>query len=226
MSIKPITRTDIYGYILLLTAFGIGIYYAYTDPAYFNEQYAQEDGPIEYATTFMLLCISLLCFARFISLYKHKKIGWKIGVLGFALLFLFGAGEEVSWGQRIFDIESSDYFKEFNLQGETNIHNIIVGDIKINQLIFSQILTGVLIIYLLVLPLLYRAKNSIQKLTTTFAIPIPRWHHTLAFVATTLFVLLIPADRKWELYEFAFGLIFFLIFLRPLNLSVFSKGMA
>jgi len=33
-------------------------------------------------------------------------------------------GEEISWGQRIFDITTPDGLREINLQGETNIHNI------------------------------------------------------------------------------------------------------
>ena len=41
-----------------------------------------------------------------------------------ALIFIFGAGEEISWGQRIFNVESSEYFLENNAQGETNLHNM------------------------------------------------------------------------------------------------------
>lgn len=140
-----------------------------------------------------------------------------------ALIFLFGAGEEISWGQRIFDVESSEYFKQNNAQQETNLHNMVVGETKINKLIFSQILTIVLVIYLLVLPFLYRRINSIKKLVDTFGVPIPQWKHTLAFLLATGFITLMPSERKWELYELAFAVIFFLIFLNPFN-SLVYKG--
>ncbi len=48
----------------------------------------------------------------------------------FAVLTLacfYVIGEEISWGQRIFDIESPDFFRTHNLQRETNIHNFFTG---------------------------------------------------------------------------------------------------
>ena len=53
----------------------------------------------------------------------------------------FGAGEEISWGQRIFHIESSKFFNENNSQKETNLHNMIVDGVKLNKLIFSNLLS-------------------------------------------------------------------------------------
>ena len=35
--------------------------------------------------------------------------------------------EEISWGQRIFGWEAADFFKKNNLQGETNLHNMLTG---------------------------------------------------------------------------------------------------
>lgn len=42
------------------------------------------------------------------------------------ILFFFIFGEEISWGQRIIGIESGEFFKESNIQGETNLHNLKV----------------------------------------------------------------------------------------------------
>ena len=41
-----------------------------------------------------------------------------------SLMFLFGFLEEISWGQRIFHIETPDMIAERNLQREMNIHNL------------------------------------------------------------------------------------------------------
>ena len=43
-----------------------------------------------------------------------------------ALLFLFGAGEEISWGQRLLGIEVPEAIRDRNVQGELNIHNLEV----------------------------------------------------------------------------------------------------
>jgi hypothetical protein len=41
------------------------------------------------------------------ALNKNKnKNQYKFGLLLFSVAFFFGFGEEISWGQRIFDIES------------------------------------------------------------------------------------------------------------------------
>jgi len=44
--------------------------------------------------------------------------------LGLAGLFFFGAGEEISWGQRIFGIETPQVLSELNKQDEFNFHNL------------------------------------------------------------------------------------------------------
>ncbi len=220
---KTLTRTDKIAYIFLLFVFTIGIYYANTDLQYFDEFYTKEDGFAEYGTAFLLFCSSVLLISRFFKLKNYKKPLWKLGILAIALVFIFGAGEEISWGQRIFNIESSEYFKENNAQGETNLHNLVVDGKKVNKIIFSQLLTAVLVIYLIITPFLYRKFNWVKKLANQFAVPIVQWHQTIAFLVVTGLLVFMNSERKWELYELAFGVIFFLIFLNPLNKSIYSK---
>ena len=217
---KTLTRTDIIAYLFLFLVFGIGIYYANTDLQYFDEFYTKEDGFAEYGTAFLLFCSSVLLISRFIKLQKYKKNLWKLGILAIALVFIFGAGEEISWGQRIFNIESSEFFKENNAQAETNLHNLVVDGKKVNKIIFSQLLTAILVIYLIITPFLYRKFEGIKKLANLFAVPIVQWHQTIAFLICTGLLIFMGSDRKWELYELAFGVIFFL---NPLNKIIYSK---
>lgn len=219
-----LTRFDKIAYAFLAAVMGISIYYGFTDAEFFNTVITREDGSVEYGTAVFLFIISLLCFYRLFFTSKGKSLTWKIGVLGFALLFLFGAGEEISWGQRIFEIESGEYFLENNAQQETNLHNLVVGGKKVNKIIFSQLLMLVMVIYLIVAPVLYRRKEWVKNLFDRFAVPVVKWHHTIAFLASTILVAINPPDRKWEVYELAFGLIFLLIFLNPLNKDIFRKS--
>ncbi|UNY97583.1 hypothetical protein MQE36_10855 [Zhouia spongiae] len=219
-----LTRTDKIGYIFLIFVFILSLYFGFTDPDYFNNVFAAEDGTVEYGTAIMLLSISILCIYRLITLGGSKPHLWKVGVAIFALLFFFGAGEEVSWGQRIFGIESSDFFLQNNAQKETNLHNLVVGGKKVNKIVFSQLLMIAMVTYLLIVPLLYRKKEWVVKLTKKFAVPVVKWHHTIAFITCTILVNVIPASRKWEVYELAFGVIFLLIFLNPLNNILFKKS--
>ena len=214
------TNTDKRGFIFLGLVFIAATYFGFTNPTYFNEHFAQEDGAVEYGTAFMLFCISLLCLYRLFTLWKNKKSLWKLGVFLLAVLFFFGAGEEISWGQRIFGVESNAFFLENNAQGETNLHNLVVDGKKVNKIIFSQLLMLVMVLYLIIAPVLYRKVSWVKNLANTFGVPVVKWHHTIAFLICTVLVAINPPDRKWEVYELAFGVLFFLIFLNPLNREV------
>jgi len=220
---KTLTNIDKAAYLFLIVLFGFGIYFANTNLPYFDEVYTVEDGFIENGSAIFLLGSSLLLLYRFFKLFKHKDLFWKIGILAMAIVFFFGAGEEISWGQRIFNVESSQYFIENNAQGETNLHNLVVEDTKINKLIFSQLLTVVLVIYLIITPFLYRKIDWVKKLANKFAVPIVQWHHTISFLTGTILLLFISSNRKWEIYELAFSVIFLLIFIKPFNKEIYAS---
>lgn len=216
------TKLDRAGYIFIGIVLVIGIYLGFTDPERFDTRFAQEDGFVENVTAIALLGLSILCAIRLYRFRKIKPFWWKAGTFIFALLFFFAAGEEISWGQRIFGWETGDFFED-NLQNETNLHNLEIGETNINKLIFSQILTGVMVIYLLIVPFLFRRKQWMKNLLTRFAVPVVHRHHTIAFIIVTIVVLIIPASRVWEVYEMAFSIIFLLIFIHPLNKEIFQK---
>lgn len=218
------TKIEKIGYLILGLVILMGLYLGLTDEVYFNTRFAQEDGPVEWGTAVMLFGIFALSVYRIFALGKHKKTLWKIGTFIFVILFLFAAGEEISWGQRVFEVESSEFFIKNNAQGETNLHNLVVGEKKINKIIFSQLLFVLMFLYLIVVPILYRKQSWFKNLADSFAVPIVKWHHTIAFLIATICVALNPADRTWEVYELAFGVIFFFVFLGPLNPWIFEKN--
>lgn len=211
-------------FTLLFALAVITLYIGFTNATYFNDVFAQEDGAIEYATFVFLFLISLLQFKRLFTL-KNKNVLWKAAVFFSALLFFFGAGEEISWGQRIFNVESTDFFLDNNDQGETNLHNLKVGDVKLNKLIFSQLITLFMVVYLLIMPLLYNKFNSIKTFIDRLAIPVPKLSHIIAFLLNTAVILILPnLSRKWEVYELFFASIFLVIFLFPVNKEVYLDG--
>jgi hypothetical protein len=219
-----LTKTETILFSALAIVLIISVYIGFTDADYFNLTFAKEDGAIEYATFFFLLCIGLLQLYRLFTIGKGKPVLWKLSVLFLGLLFLFGAGEEISWGQRIFGIESGEFFQGNNLQKETNFHNLEIGGVKLNKLIFSQLLTVIMGIYLLIMPILYRKFKGIEKLVNMFVIPVPRLSHIVAFLINTLFIAILPnLSRKWEVYELFFAVIFLLIFLNPVNRYLYLR---
>lgn len=216
-------RIEKIGYTILMVIFCSSLLIGITDPVYFDLVYTRENGIIETATAISLFLVGALCFSRYTQASFKKPVLWKVATIGFGLLFFFAAGEEISWGQHIFNWEPGYFFTRNNAQLETNLHNLKIGNTKINKLIFTQLLFAVMLIYLFVVPILYKHVRKFRNFIHTCAIPVVRWHHTLAFIIATVVVLIIPADRKWEVYELAFAIIFFLIFSNPYNSIIYAK---
>ena len=195
----------------------IGIYFFYTNKDFYA-YLLQEDGFFENLTSIFLFLSSFYLFYFFISNIKLKSIWWKMGIIIMIIGLFFGAGEEISWGQRIFHIESSKFFNENNSQKETNLHNMIVDGVKLNKLIFSNLLSIIFSIYFLILPILWRKNNFIKKTINQFGIPIANNYQVIIFMISSLIIILsISNERKWEIWEYTFALTMFLIVLNPLN---------
>ena len=183
--------------------------------------FVKEDGIIEWLTVVALFFCADVCLKRTFRLKSLRDKRFRLFLFLASLLFLFGVGEEISWGQRIFGIESSNFFMNYNSQQETNIHNLIFQNIRINKVVFSFFLGGVIAAYLLILPIFYKKKAGVKKFINSIALPIPRSYHITSYVVFTLIINMLHAPDKWELLEMTGACIFFLIILNPLNREIF-----
>lgn len=86
------------------------------------------EGILETIFTLLLL-FSIILLIYSIRLIKGKLFAPKPRrrmlylLFGMSVILILIFGEEISWGQRIFNWESSGIFTEYNYQNETNIHN-------------------------------------------------------------------------------------------------------
>lgn len=90
-----------------------------------------EDHYFENVGAISLFVTSLLFFYGFRvarkSLDKNRASPVKqLAYLGLALLFFFGAGEEISWGQRIFGFKTPAPLAQVNKQDELNLHDLTI----------------------------------------------------------------------------------------------------
>ncbi len=217
-----ISATEFIVFMLIVIILITGIILSFYDIASFG-QYTREDGEIEWLTVVALLLVSYTCFNRALSLRKNRHWTFLLVSLLLGIIFFFGAGEEISWGQRILGIESPDYFKEKNTQGETNFHNLVLGGIKVNMWIFSFLLTAVLAIYILLIPFLYRRKKWMQNLVRNWGIPLPKWLHIAFFVLAFAVTEAMPHGKRAELLEVSTALLLFLIIRFPANPQTFER---
>jgi len=216
---KLITGTE----IIISTALFIFIAYGIFLGRFVGKEeflnYVREDGPVEYPTAFFLFFSSLVCLYRVFQYRKLKKPLWILTWAVLVLLFFFAAGEEISWGQRIFGIESGSFFMNHNKQAEMNFHNLVVEGQSLNVWIFSRLMFVVLIVYFIFARFLVRKISSIRNLINKFRVPLPRNQHIIIMLAATLMILLIQLSKESELHELSFAFIFFLIFLNPYRID-------
>jgi hypothetical protein len=208
---------------LVFTILAVGYILFYTNIARF-ELYVQEDGIVEWLTVLGLILGCIVCVRRFLQLIKHRTAWFLIVTIGLGLLLFFAAGEEISWGQRILGIKSSEFFKEKNSQGETNLHNLVVGGKKLNKIIFSIGLTIAMGIYLLVFPVLYRYHNGTKRFIDRSGIALPKAYQVFSMLLVFGITSLLPHEKKAELLEAGIALLFFLVIRFPGNLFVFTPS--
>jgi cell division protein FtsW (lipid II flippase) len=211
----------ILGLVLLILIIGFTLFQV---NAGLFERYVQEDGIVEWLTVLGLLLGVIVCVKRFLALRRFKSWWFLFVVFVLGLLLFFAAGEEISWGQRILGIQSSEFFKERNAQGETNLHNLVVDGVKLNKLIFSIGLVIVLGLYLLAVPFLYQRNLKFKSFIDRSGIPVPRSYQVISILALFGLTELIRHGKRAELLEAGITLLFFLIIQYPKNAFIFSSG--
>src|SRR5690606_21726008 len=128
------------------------------------------------------------------STLKKTRVFVLCTVMG-GLILLFGAGEEISWGQRIFGFDTPEAIYQHNAQGEMNLHNLKFGEYKINKIIFSQLLGLMIFLYFIPLPFLYRKKEAMRMWCERLAFPVARNWQILLFILAAIITTLIQEDR-------------------------------
>lgn len=162
--------------ICLLAAFA----YSIIAPRVFTDNQLNfingEDGVIEYGTSFFFLVASVLS-----AILAHRNRAWRNRA---AVLLLFSLGcflcfdEEISWGQRAFNIKSPEFFQEHSYQKEINVHNLL-GNMP-DHLFFVGIFA-----YGVILPILARSLSFFHKFFDKLGLPIASLGLAFGFLAVS-----------------------------------------
>ncbi|MBI5840097.1 MAG: hypothetical protein HZB19_08335 [Chloroflexi bacterium] len=151
------------------------------------DAFVREDGVFEDLTVVYLLVMSFVFAAGFFR-FRKSSILLKLSYLGFALLFFVGAGEEISWGERIFNWDDHNYIKGINVQDEITIHNLkyFQGDDAILPVSVSQLFTGFAFVFALIIPLVCRFFPKLERFLSPIFPVMPLYAGTLV-AATYVF---------------------------------------
>ena len=87
---------------------------------------AREDGVVEWAS----FVAFVLAAGWLVIVVRRRSPSWwfKGACFALATFCLVVAGEEISWGQRLFGFKPPDVFLERNFQQEANLHNVLMDE--------------------------------------------------------------------------------------------------
>lgn len=174
-----------YMLIAFLVSFASFVFYFEINDKTILKRYIVEDGFSENITA----ALYILSCAVFLLSWHNKKNNFHLLL---ALLCFFIAGEELSWAQRIFNIETPSSLNRINIPQEINLHNLTLFSsdpvIPSSQRIFN----GMMALFFLAMPIsnLFKYPN---KLFLKYDIPVYR----LRWMGITLLILIVRILQKY-----------------------------
>lgn len=135
--LAKIKELNIYHFITLISSFILLLLF-YLGELIVGESYTlhDEDSLFEGLTVFFAILAALL----FLIKMKMSTGFYAKGLLFLLFMFSFVFGmEEISWGQRLFEWETSSSWKVVNYQDETNLHNLFNPILYIIYFLFNFI---------------------------------------------------------------------------------------
>lgn len=177
-----LAATSIFLYHLLI------VYWSNPPLFYYLEA---EDGPIEYLTCLFyfvgtIFALKCLKYVKKLKINKIQKGILTALLIGSAIGMFVIAAEEISWGQRILQIETPEHIATGNTQGEFNLHNsgFIFGFVYLGYLILNLFFLLNWAIYELTEKRLPRFWQICLRLITS------RWYLALFFIPNLVYVAL------------------------------------
>jgi hypothetical protein len=178
---------------------------------------AKEGSVFETLGAFGFLLTSLFFFYLFKKsstgnncfFFKTKK---NLFFLLLGMLFFIGFGEEISWGQRIFNLQTPEAVKKVNMQGELNIHNLNIfhgktetGQKKtfVNGLFeFERLFSLFWFSFCFLIPIGSKYNKRIWLLLKEMNLPIGPIFLGFLFLANYLFAKFVEASTKVDLHHY------------------------
>ncbi len=173
--------------------------------------WGKEDSFFEWLT-------ALFYFISFVLLLLTFKKNRNIFLVLLGIVMLFGTGEEISWGQRIFGFATPEEINKLNVQHEFNIHNLVIfngkymnGELKtgLSRFFEMDMLFKIFTIFFgLVLPFCVYHFKFIASLTKKFKIPVPPISigifFAISWIGLKLSLAAIPLEKNttnyWRIY--------------------------
>jgi len=213
---------------IVLHVFGLVLVFA--DEALLK-RWIVDDGPVEWLSfTVPVAAFVYALVVRARLRPKRERRAARRFWLALAVLSLWGGLEEISYGQRVFGIETPAWLianpspgedNFYNNERETNLHNLVIYGHDVNKLIYGKVITLVLFLYWVVVPIVYRRSARFRRGCDRWGVPIMQnYQIALALVLAVLTYAVRPLHhRVTEVLELSGGFIFLVLLIHPYNAS-------
>jgi len=168
-----------------------------------------EDGLVEWIGGLCWFLASLVFMLALLAARRRNEGSHAFWYVCLMIITFVAGGEEISWGQRIFGFETPEAVASSNLQGEMNIHNLVILDERdtsdgetrkhgIRKLLtFHTLGTIIWFGYLGLLPLAYRFLPPIRSLCNYLRVPVvPVSIAFIAIMGQVCFEVVSHSDRQ------------------------------
>lgn len=174
--LEKILKSNLFYFIIVL--YLLITFHTLSFDGKYGSIFFHEDAYFEYIGFFSFFISFIVFFFAFWRIRKNTTVNFilKAIVLGLALLFFFGAGEEISWGQRIFGIQTPEYLSDINAQNEITVHNLYFGEFDIFTIGFDLFW----LFFGVVLPFVCLNQKA-QGFLSNY-VPIPHWSVSTLFL--------------------------------------------
>jgi hypothetical protein len=177
------------------------------DPNYYKF-ITNEDHIVEWLTIICLILAGIFSFM--IAIRQRNQLDRKFWFyLIFALACVIFALEEMSWGQRIFNIQSPEFFLENSDQQEINIHNVLQEWFSFRT---KHVAAWVLFVYGTCLPI-FAVNQKVRNFFDCLGISNPPLALAPGFFLSAILMIDVFSGKEEEVGEFCFSLCLFLFML-------------
>lgn len=194
---SPIINNRLLRIVIIIFPF---VFFAFTEllGAFYWDSYVKftiEDGVIENSQAVTLFLSFLLASSITINFYRKHRLVLAFIYCAVSIILIFICLEEISWGQRIFGFASPKYFQKYNVQNETNLHNIDLFHIKWN--FFYFLLAILVILYCGLTWCLLPAKTAIKYKKSIHFI-MPGYDLCAYFILPSFYWLVLTPSLWWR----------------------------
>lgn len=142
-----------------------------------------EDKAIEWLGAIAWALASFWFVLAAARLYKRHMTIKAFWLLILSVICFLATGEEISWGQRLFSIETPEIIANHNLQNELNLHNLKWLDVRLDEdgnektglsrwLTFNRLGSVFWMGFLILLPLLHQYIKPLSRILCYLKVPV------------------------------------------------------